>query len=330
MLQLKHLFHDKELALGILSRWNYDENQPHLMDQFRISANAVYAFTDQGRRCFLRFAHAEEKNHEQILAELEFLKYLRASNYPCLQPVLSKDGNELEVVETPNGRYYGVVFLGVPGKSLSKHPLTPEILFGWGKHLGRLHRLSKNFNPSHYRRVDHLDQLNWMAEVLDTFPEEELARKELEVVGNWLQRLPQNDANYGLIHYDFETDNVFHSPDNGEFYIIDFDDAVYHWFAMDVTTGLASYEGGNPELAQEQFIAGYRTENQLDDEWLRLRSGFSRYQRLYGYVRVIRSTQDQNFGEEPEWMVGLREKLARFCVERSTDFGKPIYKPSSH
>lgn len=324
MLKLKHLFHDKELALEILSRWNYDESQPHLMEQFRISANAVYLFTNNAKRCFLRFAHEEEKNQEQILAELELLKYLRANNYPCLQPVLSKGGNELEVVDTPNGRYYGVVFLGVPGESLSNQPLTPEILFGWGKHLGRLHRLSTDYSPSRYQRVDYMTQLQWMAEVLDISSKEELARRELEVVSDWLQRLPKNETNYGLIHYDFETDNVFYSPDTKDFHVIDFDDAVYHWFAMDVITALASYEGSNNELAQEQFIAGYRTEHHLDDEWLRLKPGFSRYQHLYSYVRVIRSTRDQNFGEEPEWMAGLREKLAKLCIERSADFGKPI------
>lgn len=324
MLQLKHLFHDKELALEILSRWSYDESQPNLMEQFRISANAVYLFTSHAKRCFLRFAHEEEKNREQILAELEFLRYLKANNYPCLQPVLSKAGNELEVMDTPNGRYYGVVFLGVPGESLSNQPLTPEILFGWGKQLGRLHRLSTDYRPSRYHRVDYMGQLQWMAEVLDTFPDEKLARRELEVIGDWLERLPKNDTNYGLIHYDFETDNVFYSPNTKEFHVIDFDDAVYHWFAMDVITALASYEGSNNELAQEQFIAGYRTEHQLDDERLQLRPGFSRYQRLYSYIRVIRSTRDQNFGEEPEWMVGLREKLAKLCIERSADFGKPI------
>lgn len=324
MLQLKYLFHNKELALEILSRWNYDKNQPHLMEQFRISANAVYGFTNQDTRCFLRFAHAEEKSRGQILAELEFLNYLRTNNYPCLQPVLSKAGNELEVVDTPDGRYYGVVFLGVPGRSLSDHTLTPTIAFGWGKHLGRLHRLSKDYSPSRYRRVDHVAQLNWMAEVLDTFPEEALARRELEVVSDWLQRLPQNDNNYGLVHYDFETDNVFYNPDTENFYVIDFDDAVYHWFAMDVTTALASYEGSNRELAQKQFMAGYRTEHRLDDEWLQLRPGFSRYQNLYSYVRVIRSTKNQNLGEEPKWMGSLREKLAKLCIERSADFGKPM------
>ena len=324
MLQLKHLLHDRDRALSILSRWNYDESQLDLMERFRISANAVYGFTNQGIRHFLRFAHEEEKSREQILAELAFLRYLNQNGYPCLHPVVSKHGNELEVVDTPNGRYYASVFLGVPGKSLGDQPITAEILFGWGKQMGLLHRLSKDYTPEDYRRIDHAGQLNWMAEVLATFPDEELARTELRIVSDWLSKLPRTKDNYGLIHYDFETDNVFYSEDTKEFHIIDFDDPVYHWFALDVTTALATYEGDNPELAQEQFVAGYRTENHLDEQWQALSPGFARYQALYGYVRVIRSTRDKDFGEEPDWMAGLRQKLAKFCERRSTNFGKPI------
>jgi len=324
MLQLRHLLHDRERALNILARWNYDENQPHLLERFRISANAVYAFTHEGVRHFLRFAHAEEKNQEQILAELEFLRYLSANGYPCLRTALSKHGNELEVFDTPTGRYYAVVFLGVPGKSLGDQPLTADLLFGWGKQMGRLHRLSQDYTPADYRRDDHTARLEWMAEVLAAFPGEDLARKELKIVGDWLAQLPQTTDNCGLIHYDFETDNVFYSEDSGEFHVIDFDDAVYHWFAMDVTTALASFDGDDPSLAKGQFIEGYRTEHTLDEEWLALMPGFRRYQLLYGYVRVIRATRDKDFGEEPDWMSGLRQKLAKFCESRSVHFGRPI------
>ena len=324
MLQLKYLFQDKETALSILSRWNYDENQPDLMERFRISANAVYSFTDQGIRHFLRFAHEEEKSRGQILAELAFLRYLIQNGYPCLRPVLSKHGNEVEVVDTPSGRYYASVFLGAPGKSLGDQPITAEMLFGWGKQMGLLHRFSKDYTPHNYRRIDHAGQLKWMAEVLATFPDEELARTELRIVSDWLSKLPKSKDNYGLIHYDFETDNVFYSEDTKEFHIIDFDDAVYHWFALDVTTALATYEGDNPELAQEQFVAGYRTEHHLDEQWQALSPGFVRYQALYGYVRVIRSARDRDFGEEPDWMVRLRNKFAKYCEKRREQFGKDI------
>ncbi|KAF0195725.1 MAG: hypothetical protein FD169_1213 [Bacillota bacterium] len=324
MLQLKYLLHDRDRALSILSRWNYDESQPALMERFRISSNAVYAFTHEGVIHFLRFAHEEEKSREQILAELEFLRYLNANGYPCLRPVVSKYGNEVEVVDTPAGRYYATVFLGVPGKSLGNQPITADMLYGWGKQMGLLHRLSKDYTPENYRRVDHEGKLKWMAEVLATFPDEKLARTELKIVNDWLAKLPRTKDHYGLIHYDFELDNVFYCEDTKKFHIIDFDDAAYHWFALDVTNALASYEGDNPHLALEQFIAGYRTEHVWDEQWLALMPGFTRYQLLYGYVRIIRSTQDKSFGEEPDWMAGLRQKLAKLCKERSANFGKEI------
>ena len=86
---------------------------------------------------------------------------------------------------------------------------------------------------------------------------------------------------------------------------------------------MASYEGEDP-LAQEQFVAGYRTEHHLDEQWQALSPGFARYQALYSYVRVLRSTRDKDFGEEPDWMAGLRQKLAKFCEKRSFRFGQEI------
>lgn len=327
MLKLKHLFHDQSLALSILSNWEYDADEPHLMERFRISANAVYPFRNRGGLQFLRFAPADEKTAEAILSELDFLRYLRKHDYPCLTAVLSRQGNELEVVETSKGRYHAVAFGCVPGKSLEPEHMTDQVVHGWGKAMGRLHRLSAGYRPAGPRRIDYLGQLEWMADVLAGFPDEHLARQEVRTVFDWLSTLPKNESNFGLIHYDFETDNVFHDETTGRLHAIDFDDAVYHWFMMDLTTALMSYKADAPEgrfeSAKEQFIAGYRTEHELSDDLLTLMPGFIRYQSLYAYVRVLRSTHEK-LTEEPDWMLNLRKRLDQALVKRGAEFGKPI------
>ncbi|WP_010494643.1 phosphotransferase enzyme family protein [Paenibacillus elgii] len=71
-----------------------------------------------------------------------------------------------------------------------------------------------------------------------------------------------NDKAYGLIHYDFQTDNVFWRKKTGQLSVIDFDDSMYHWFAMDIAAALADQlEDENPEgEAQLQaFVRGYRS-----------------------------------------------------------------------
>lgn len=327
MLPLKYLVHNQELALSILSRWEHDQDQLHLLERFRISANAVYPFKYAGELRFLRFAPLCEKPADDILAELDWISFLRASGYPCLAPVLSKQSRQLEIVETPWGVYAATAFTAVPGKSLESFPMTEELIQGWGKSLGRLHRLSRGFQPAGKRRPSYRQHLQWMDDMLQALPGEELARQELTLVSEWLDSLPQDSESFGLIHYDFETDNVFHDPVTGAYHAIDFDDAVYHWLMMDVTVSLMSYadETSAEELgrAMPAFVAGYRTEHRLDDIWLERMPGFRRYLRLYGYLRILYAAHEP-VADQPDWMERLRGRLDALLKRRSADFGKPI------
>lgn len=321
MLKLRFLLDDRQRALNILSRWDHDQDQLHLLDYFRISANAVYPYKNKGVLHFLRFSPDDEKEEGQVRAEVEFLHYLSAMKYPSLTPVKSRHGNEMEIVDLPQGTYYATSFVGVPGKSLARQAVTTELLYSWGQAMGRLHKLSAAYTPATYIRHSHADRLRWMSGVLADFPDERAARKELDAVIDWLSTLPKTPDVYGLIHYDFETDNVMYDPQTAKLSVIDFDDAVYHWFAMDITTALASYEGDAPALAREQFVAGYRSEHPLDNAQLDLLPHFKRYQDLYGFVRALRSASDTGFGEEPEWMIALRSRLYAKCEERRARFG---------
>ncbi len=327
MLPLKYLVHNQELVLSILSRWEHDRDQLHLLERFRISANAVYPFKCAGELRFLRFAPLSEKPADGILAELDWISFLRANGYPCLAPVLSKHGRRLEILETPWGAYAATAFTAVPGKSLESLQMTEAIIHGWGQSLGRLHRLSMSYQPTGNQRPSYRQRLQWMDDMLQALPGEDLARQELTLVSKWLNSLPQDSQSFGLIHYDFETDNVFHDPLTNAFHAIDFDDAVYHWFMMDITVSLMSYaDDAAPdqfERALPAFVAGYRTERRLDDVWLERMPGFQRYLRLYGYVRILYAAREP-VAEQPDWMNRLSERLDALLKRRSADFGKPI------
>lgn len=327
MLPLKHLVHNQELVLSILSNWEHDQNELHLLERFRISANAVYPFKCAGELRFLRFAPLAEKPADLVCAELDWISYLRASGYSCLAPVLSKQGRRLEVVEMPRGSYVATAFSAVPGRSLESYEMTDEMIRGFGHSLGRLHHLSKDFQPAQCRRPDYQQRLQWMIDVLQTFPEEELARRELELVSEWLAKLPRDAGSFGLIHYDFETDNVFYDEATATFHAIDFDDAVYHWFMMDVVVSLLSYVDEQPSAEFERvmslFIAGYRSAHELDQVWVERLPGFRRYLRLDGYVRVIYAAREA-VPDQPEWMQRLRLRLDALSKRRSADFGRPI------
>ena len=327
MLRLKYLFDNQDLAHMILENWEYDYNDPNLLKYFRISSNAVYWCNNQDDTFFLRFAPAEEKIKEKILAELEFLKYLRNNDYPAVDTILSRSGNELEVVNTPWGTFYAVAFKKASGKQISQTPLTKNLIFGLGKSLGKLHKLSSEFVPLNNKRDDWQETFCWMEDVLSTFPDQDDAKNELNILKAYFSKLPNSKENYGLIHYDFETDNVFYDEITQDYTPIDFDDAMYHWYAMDLEQSLDSLKEDIPKEqvapSVNEFIKGYRSEYDISDEMLKLLPVFRRYANLYGYIRILRSVEEK-WNNEPDWMIDLRITLENSLNNQKKSFGIAI------
>jgi len=327
MLKLKYLFNNKDLAQMLLSNWEYDNDDPNLLKYYRISANAVYWCKNQGETFFLRFAPSEEKSKESILAELEFITYLRNNGFSAVDTIFSKNGNELEEVNTPWGTYYVVAFKKVCGKPLDQVQLTDDIIYGWGKALAKLHKLSSEYTPIYNHRSDWKDIMNWMEDVLSDFPEEVAAKKELYLLKDYFLKLPVTKDNFGLIHFDFEFDNVFYDEVTKTFTPIDFDDAMYHWYGLDIDQVLDSIEDELPEEQVEPatnlFINGYRSEFHISDDMIKLLPVFRRYINLYGYIRVLRSIEEK-WNNEPDWIADLRTRLENSLNRRKSNFTKPL------
>lgn len=124
--------------------------------------------------------------------------------------------------------------------------------------------------------------------------------------------LPQTRDSFGLVHYDFEPDNVFWDGESQSCAAIDFEDGMYHFFLVDVEQALDELTGIVPvhwrSGAKDAFLRGYESVRALEpelDEKLRL---MRRFCDLYSYARLLRSTAEQQ-PHEPDWMVELRAKL---------------------
>ena len=148
MLKLKYLFENYELAKLALTNWKHDEDTlDEYLKYFRISSNAVYPFSVQGKRHFLRLAPVEEKQKENLVGELEFLQYLDNAGYGSMKPVAAKNGELLLTLNTKWGGYYASVFEGVAGISIEDTDYRKDIMIAYGKALGRLHNLSMEYQP---------------------------------------------------------------------------------------------------------------------------------------------------------------------------------------
>ena len=314
MLKLKYMFENFELAKFALENWEHDEKGlDEYLKYFRISSNAVYPFAIQGKRCFLRLAPVEEKKARNLLGELEFLEYLRKDGYPAMRPVLSKNGSTLLKLDTKWGQYYASVFEGVPGKCIEDTDYSAEIMISYGKALGKLHRLSMEYEPIH-EKWSYEAVLGWIREVLTEYSTPEEMMQEWEAVKKELEVLERNLENYGLVHYDFEPDNVFYDENTGACHVIDFEDGMYHFFLVDVEQVLDALseelEGDAFLQAKAYFLQGYRSEKTLELDFEEKLSLMRRFCNLYSYARLTHCLSEE-VSEAPEWMVKLRGMLEK-------------------
>jgi len=325
MMKLKHLFNNPDLAHMLLKNWEYDESSLEMFQYYRISANAIYPFKRDGEVYLLRFCPTSEKMKDSIIAEMDFISYLRNNHYNALEPVPSKTGEELVQRSTPWGDYFAGVFRRVKGNQLSEMSLDDNVLSIFGSALGRLHKLSSKYATPKIKRWSHVDVLNWIEKTLRNIPSEESSLQELTFLRESFSKLPMDQGNYGLVHYDFELDNVFYDHTTKSCSVIDFDDSMYHWYLMDIEQTLDSLkdEIAEPEFDQKKalFLEGYKSQFDIDRELLECMSLFRRFANLYGYTRIMRSIQER-WENEPEWLVGLRVKLDKALSSRAGYFGK--------
>ncbi len=327
MLKLKYLFNNVDLAEMLLKNWEFDKESLELFKYYRISSNAVYPFRAQGRTQLLRFSPNKEKQRENILAELEFISYLRSKQYGVLETVSSKNEEELVEKQTPWGDYYASVFKRVSGVQLGDTDLSNTIIFNYGKALGKLHQLSSEYKPKTFERWSYSDVLDWMYTVLIDSPLETSALEEIQLLKNYFDSIPITKSNFGLIHYDFELDNVFYDEELQSCNIIDFDDSMYHWYVMDIEQALDSLKDSiSPEtfpLKKQCFMDGYRSEYDISDDMMSLIPACRRFANLYGYVRILLSMKEK-WDHEPQWVQSLRERLTMSMQNKSVCFGAEI------
>lgn len=257
------------------------------------------------------------------------MQYLIAGGYPTVAPIPSNNGNLIETICTANhGRYYGVVFEKAKGVYLSLDGMSDQQLKNWGSSLASMHILSESYPFGAAKRGNWQDALKFVSSVLQRHPCEKSAQHELQQIHLQLSKLPADAEHIGLIHYDFETDNIFYDEEESRFYAIDFDDAMIHWYAMDIASAITDLVEQNDANAQhkiEGFLAGYRSIRPLNESWVQLFPLFQRFSDLYVFARLLRSVEDMDIQRSPEWAIELKDKLLKVCCRIRERF-QPMIK----
>jgi amicoumacin kinase len=205
---------------------------------------------------------------------------------------LSKAG---KLVESVTDGYHASVFSKAPGRIPTEEDWNQRLFINWGRILGQMHLLTKPYVPLQDIRRRVWKQEPWM-DTLRYLPDEESnARHKANEILNWLETLPKDVKNYGLVHSDLHAKNIFVTKD-GSVTAFDFDDSCYHWFAYDISLILylviIRYKRQDKktgtvddEVARflDGFLKGYQDVHTIENWWLKAIPKFMCYRRLLDY-----------------------------------------------
>lgn len=312
MLKLKYLFDNRDLAMMLIENWDYDQESLNMFKYFRISSNAIYPFKNKGKLQFLRISPDEEKNVEGIEGEVAILTTLRSKGYFVPKLIESKNSKLIETKCTPWGNYHSIVLEGVGNCSLENTELNNELCFSYGSFLGEFHNISRSIKQDIVKRDKILVKLDSFEDYIDTL--DFSIKKEFDEVRHSLRQLGKTESSYGLIHYDFELDNIMYDSDTSRMYAIDFDDSMIGWYGQDVERALRSLKDEiDSELYDEfekSFLEGYESTGNSSSDYRLNKETYRRFADLYKYLRVTKSLEE-SWDNEPEWMQNLRSLLER-------------------
>lgn len=323
MLKLKYLFENYDLAKECLSLYDVDEETvDKMLTYFRISSNAIYPFRNKtGMVCFLRISPVEEKKEEDVSSEIQLIEWLIEQGFPAMKPYPMKDGRLLAVLDTKWGTVNVSCFEAVEGDTLEECEGSLELVRGYGRTLGQLHKYMKVYPYADTRR-NHSALMDEIGDRFNKYHAPAKLIEEFKKVNDILKSLPINNENYGVVHYDFEPDNVLYCDTSDSFGVIDFDDAIRCWFALDVVRAIDALddvsEDIDPNEMEAEFIAGYREVCLLSEEQLATIPVMRRFVHLQEYSTIM-YVLSEPVEDEPQWMTEMISKLQYKlqCIEES-------------
>ncbi|GAC1311342.1 MAG: phosphotransferase enzyme family protein [Ktedonobacteraceae bacterium] len=294
------------IAVQILKQWGHDRGTVKF---FRASANFIYHFRKGGKPFFLRFAANSERTRETIQAEIDLLQWVAARGMIVTPPIESCNGNFVETVVTDLGTFHAVVFGRLEGSHLEIEDLDDDHFWRWGAALGKLHSALEHYaGPGVSARRTWRDHLELVRASL--LEEQSAVRSEFEQIASSLQVISVTHDSYGLVHCDFELDNLYWQGQT--IGIGDFDDCLYAWYIMDIAFALRDLFRYRIDLNHSSFLAcvrGYRAQHGLHAELVSQVPMFVRVARLLTYARLVRSMDLPPHAEDPAWLQSLRLKL---------------------
>ncbi len=293
--RIRELYDDSILDQA-LERYGITRENIGLGDGFE---SFIYEYKKDDERYILRVSHDLHRTSDLIQGELEWVNYLVDGGVPAARAIPSQRGNLVEAIAAKDGSHFTAVsFEWAKGNYSTKEDWDNGLIVKLGQIVGRMHALTKHFEPSDARFRRH----EWHGDHPDDFAAQYLPPAETKVIAKfddlmtYLYTLPKDEDSYGLIHVDVHRGNFF--VDDGNITLFDFDDCQYAWFVYDIAMVLFYALPHNCVTKEQieqadnvlgQFMTGYRRENSLDPQWMHQIPYFLKLREMDLYVVIHRS-----------------------------------------
>ncbi|MDN3241693.1 phosphotransferase enzyme family protein [Glycomyces tritici] len=295
------------IADEVAAAWGYE---PGTARWWRSSASHVFVLPDPRGKRYLRFAPEQDAGAEAVAALME---RLAENGTPVVRPVRADSGRLTVTVPTAHGPMRAMVVEAAAGEEADADELTADRARAWGRALAIVHRDAADVDAVLPQAFGEL------AEAAERFPGDAELAEAVARLGERVAALPRDNARFGVVHGDFELDNLAWEGDRATAF--DFDEAAHSWYAADVAFALRDLTGPDGAVAEERralveaFIAGYRGVRGFTEAEVASLRLFTGVHAVCSLVRITRALGTPDAGE-PEWLAGLRSDLEAMAREQ--------------
>jgi Ser/Thr protein kinase RdoA (MazF antagonist) len=290
----------------------------------------IYEFERDSRAYILRIAHSFRRSPSLILGEVNWMNYLADCGASVPRAILSDKGKLVEGIDDGCGGFFlATAFVKADGRPPWEVGWTTDLFEKYGRLLGRVHTLSKRYQPPDVdgRRPQWDDPI--MQDIERNLPAAEaIVVDKYRAVMEHVCALPRDTESYGLIHFDAHEANLL-VDDDGNITLLDFDDCAYGWFVYDIAVVLFYTVMGKDDIStftrefMSHFLRGYARENTLDPEWLGEIPAFLKHREIDMYA-VIHRSFDVSSLDDPwcqRYMHNRKQRIEQDVPYIDFDFG---------
>ncbi len=258
--------------------------------------NIVYRASKGAATVYLRLTSPLRREKSAVMAELDWILFLSNQGLPVVKIVRGQNGAICETIEYGGSQFEACVFAEVEGVHPSKEQArSGDFLYSLGVLIATMHLKTEHYKPSipvlreTWDKERGFRHARW---ALSRTTNMVMRAKFLEAY-QWLLSLKQSRENYGLIHADLISHNLF--VDEAQIiHVIDFDDSCYHWHAFDLAIVIyhlalddgREFSSTEENIWLEHLLAGYRSVRPLAENEAKNISKFVNFAclRLYFWI----------------------------------------------